>query len=113
DDDIDAARLDIGEELLQGRAVQRRARQPAIVISLREAGPAFVTLALDEGFASLALGMQRIERLFESLLGGFAGVDGTAPSPAAAWSRLTHVWLPPVQRLFSGRRSAARTNARR
>jgi hypothetical protein len=53
---IDLAGLDVGEKLLQGRAVQRRARQPAIVISLGETDPAFVPLALDEGFASLPLG---------------------------------------------------------
>src|SRR5882762_6207496 len=91
DDDIDPPLLDVGQKLLKGRAVDRRARQPAIVVSLWEAGPAFVALALDIGFASLALGMQRIELLFQSLLGGFSGVDGTAPSPPAARSRLAHV----------------------
>src|SRR6202011_5347594 len=116
DDDIDPPLLDVGQKLLKGRAVDCRARQPAIAVSLWEAGPALVPLTRDEGFTSLPLGMKRIEFLFEPLLGGFAGVDGTAPSmPAAAWIRLTHVWLPPdrpiAQRLFAGRRSAARTNA--
>jgi hypothetical protein len=39
-----------------------------------QAHPAFVTLAGDKGLAGLALSLQRIEFLFEPLLGGFAGV---------------------------------------
>jgi hypothetical protein len=35
-----------------------------------------MALALDEGLAGLTLRMQRIERLLQPLLGGFAGVDG-------------------------------------
>src|SRR6516225_2606748 len=47
-----------------------------------EVNPAFVPLARDEGLAGLALRLQRIELLFEPLLGGFAGVDRTAHGSA-------------------------------
>ena len=57
DDDIDAAALDVREKLLQGGAVHRRTGDTAIVIGLREAGPALMALARDVGLASLALGM--------------------------------------------------------
>jgi len=64
--------------LLQGGSIHRRTREPAIVIISRQAHPAFVPLAVDEGFAGFALRLQRIEFLIEPLLGGFAGVDRTA-----------------------------------
>jgi hypothetical protein len=112
DDDVDSARLDIGEKLLQGRAVHGRARQPAVVISLCQRDPAFVALALDVGFASLALGMQRVELLFEPLLGGFAGVNGAAP-PHLRPPRLGAGLLISGSRFAAGRRSAAQTSARR
>src|SRR6516162_8147224 len=78
DDRVDSPRGDIGKEPLQSGPSQRRAGEPAIVISRAQAHPAFVPLAVDEGFASFALRQQRIEFLLEPLLGGFAGVDGTA-----------------------------------
>src|SRR5215472_1413828 len=81
-DRVDPPRGDIGKQPLQRRPIQRRARAPAIVISRAQAHPAFVALAGDEGFASFALRPQRIEFLLETLLGGFAGVDGTA-NPSA------------------------------
>jgi hypothetical protein len=34
-------------------------------------------LALDVGFAGLALGIERVEVLFEAMFGGFPGIDGT------------------------------------
>ena len=61
---------------MQGRALQPRAGEAAVVISLRKANPALMALALDVGLASLALGVQRVELLFEALLGGFTGIDG-------------------------------------
>jgi hypothetical protein len=51
---------------------------------LREADPAFVALALDVGFASLSLGMQRIERLLQPFFGGFAGIDRAVNGPLTA-----------------------------
>jgi hypothetical protein len=54
--------------------------------------PALVPLAVDEGLAGLALRLQRIELLFEPLLGRLAGVDstsdGSVPSrPVGRWPR--------------------------
>ena len=48
---------------------------------LGQTHPAFVALAPDVGLASLALGMQRIEFLFEPLLGRFAGVAAQRTLP--------------------------------
>ena len=50
--------------------------------------PAFRPLAGDIGFAGLALGMQRVELLLQTLLGRFARVDGAAQ---LAQDRLGHV----------------------
>ncbi len=118
DQEIDFARLDVGEELLQGRSVHRAAGVAAIVVMLRQHGPALVPLALDEGLAGLALGMQRVELLLQPLLGGFAGVDrATECPPGADRCRPTHHGSP--QQRFDGRRvsshgrSAGRTNGRR
>ena len=84
DQQINLTRLDVGEELLQGRAVHRSAGIAAIVVMLRQHGPTLVPLAPDEGLAGLALGMQRVELLLEPLLAGFAGVDRAAERPPAA-----------------------------
>src|SRR6516165_2932911 len=92
DHDIDAPCRDVGEQPLQSRPTHRRAGEPAIIVPRAQAHPAFVALAADEGLAGLALRKQRIEFLFEPLLGGFAGVDGAAnpcvpPCAEAHWSR--------------------------
>src|SRR5208282_1176518 len=92
DNRIDPPRRDVGEQPLQSRPSHRRAGEPAVIITRAQAHPAFVALAGDEGLASLALRKQRIEFLFEPLLGGFAGVDGAAnpcvpPCAEAHWSR--------------------------
>jgi hypothetical protein len=62
----------------QSRPTHRRAGEPAVIIPCEPAHPAFVALAGDEGLAGLALCLQRIEFLVESLLRGFASVNGTA-----------------------------------
>src|SRR6516225_10011657 len=99
DHDIDPPCRDVGEQLLQSRPAHRRAGEPAVIIPRAQAHPAFVALADDEGLAGLALRLQRIEFLFEPLLGGFAGVDGAAnprvPLGAEAhWSRHRPVLAP-------------------
>jgi hypothetical protein len=66
---LDPAGADIGEKALQGRALHRAAREPAIIVGGRDQDPAFVALAADIGFARLALGVQRIELLLQPLLG--------------------------------------------
>jgi len=70
----------------------------AVVITFGQAHPAFVPLARNEGLASLALRLQRIEFLLEPLFGRFAGVDRTAdgsvPSRAVG-CRSCHWPAPP------------------
>ena len=58
DDDVDPAGGDIGQQPLQGRALERAARQAAIVIDVGQRGPAFAGLAQDVGGTRLALGIE-------------------------------------------------------
>src|SRR6516165_5532082 len=78
DDRVDPSCRDVGEQPLQSRPAHRRAGEPTVIIPGAQAHPAFVALASDKGLAGLALRLQRIEFLFEPLLGGFAGVDCAA-----------------------------------
>ena len=50
-DHVDPAGLDVGEQALQGRAVQRAAGEAAVVVAVGQRDPALVRLALDVGFA--------------------------------------------------------------
>src|SRR6202030_1224025 len=94
DHGIDASGGDVCEQPLQSRPIQRRGGETAVIISRALAHPAFVPLAVDEGLAGFALRLQRIELLFEPLLGRLAGVDRTADGsvPPGSGSRLFH-WL--------------------
>src|SRR6516162_3994621 len=79
------------------------AGEPIVVIPRAQAHPAFVALAGDEGLAGLALSLQRIEFLFEPLLGGFAGVDGAVnpcvpPCAEAHWTRHRPISAPATAR---------------
>ena len=76
--DIDRSCSDVREQLLQGRAVERGAREAAIIIAVGDKAPALVGLALDIGLAGLALGIQGVELEIEVMLGRLAGVDRTA-----------------------------------
>src|SRR5438270_4941537 len=78
DDGVDPTRRDVGEQSLQSGPIHCGAGEPAVVISRAQAHPAFVALAVDEGLASFALRLQRIEFLLEPLFGRFAGIDRTA-----------------------------------
>ena len=84
---VDQTRFDVGNQSLQGRAVQVTAGEAAVVVGLGKAGPAFVGLALDERLGGLPLGVERVELLLEARLGRFAGVDGAADR-WAAWVAL-------------------------
>ena len=53
-------------------------RDTAVVIVGWQQFPALVLLARDLGLACLALRIQRVEVLFQTILGTFAGVDGAA-----------------------------------
>src|SRR5260370_30838715 len=53
-------------------------REAAVVVLARQAGPALVGLAADVRLGRLALGVQRVERLFQALFGALARVDRAA-----------------------------------
>jgi len=67
--DIDLALADIRKKLLKGGAIYRPAGDPSIIIVGFDELPAFVGLALDVGLRRLALGIERVEVLFEPMLG--------------------------------------------
>jgi hypothetical protein len=75
---IDPALADIVEELLQGRPLHRAAGEAAVIVGGVHQTPALALLAPDERLARLALGVERVEVLLETLLGGFARVDGAS-----------------------------------
>jgi hypothetical protein len=91
-DDVDGAGLDIREQLPQGGPVHRPAGEAAIVIVLRQCGPALMLLAGDIGRAGLALGVERVELLLQTFFGRLAGVDRAADDHPG--SGLAHDPLP-------------------
>ncbi len=88
-DGVDLPGLDIGEQLPERGAVQGAARDAAIVIGLCEDRPPFMTLAKDEGLAGLALGIQRVEVLFQPFLRRLACI-GSATNDGLVMGGLTH-----------------------
>jgi hypothetical protein len=82
--------LDIGQQAFESRPFRRSAGITAIVIEGGKGGPALVPLTLYIGVTGLALSMQGVEILFQSLLGGFPGVDGAAKNLGPGWDRVTH-----------------------
>jgi hypothetical protein len=66
---VDLARLDIRQELLQRRALERGAGECAIIVAVRDQPPAFVRLTLDIGLTGLALGVERVESKLKIVLG--------------------------------------------
>src|SRR6202011_5876281 len=111
--DVDPTSLDLCEQLLQSAPFHRGAGEPAIVIPVRQAHPALVPLALDEGLTGFALRLKRIELLFEPLLGRLAGVDGAtdrSPSshPLGRWPthrRAPRLWIANGRSASSGQRT--------
>ena len=57
-DDVDQALLDVGEQPLQRRALQRAAGEAAVVVGVADQRPALGALAGDVGLAGLALGVR-------------------------------------------------------
>src|SRR5690348_6356199 len=118
DDGIDPPRRDVREQLVQSGPVHRRAGEPAVIIRRAQAHPALVPLAVDEGLARFALRLQRIELLFEPLLGRFAGVNRTTDASVLphCGSWLFH-WLASATRIYPpacrGQRTVAPTNVPR
>ena len=61
DDGIDVAGLDISQKPLKVWTFQSRSRYAAVIVMVCNQPPTFVCLALDISFASLSLGIERIE----------------------------------------------------
>ena len=75
---VDALRLDVGQQALQRRTLQRCAGDPAVIVAVRHQQPALGLLARDIGLAGLALGVERVELLLQAFLAGLARVDRAA-----------------------------------
>ncbi len=78
DHDVDLARFDIGQQALEGRALQRSAREATVIVLAGQQRPAFRCLAQYIGGAGLALGIERVEVLLKTFLARLPGVDGAA-----------------------------------
>ncbi len=56
--DVDLTGLNVGQETLKGRAIERAAGHAAVVVAVGNLNPTFPALACDISLASLALGVQ-------------------------------------------------------
>jgi hypothetical protein len=89
DHDVNQAMADVFEQPLQCRPLHGPAGHAAIIVGCLDESPAFALLALDECFAGLALGMQRIEVLLQTFFRRLPRVDrAAADSVASALHRL-------------------------
>ena len=75
---VNLARPDIGQELLQRRAVERGTGECTIVVAAGDQPPPFVRLALYICLTGLALGIERVEGQLEIVLDRLTRIDGTA-----------------------------------
>ena len=96
DDRVDPAGLDILDQPLQCRALQGAAAVPAIVVAVVERDPALVALAVDVSRAGLALGVEAVEALLQTLLGAFPAIDRAAD--LALYLGPAHAALPVLRR---------------
>jgi hypothetical protein len=86
------------EQPLHGRPFRGPARQTAIIVGGLDRSPALPLLASDERLARLALRVQRVEVVFETLFGGFPGIDAQRRTDGLARSiggRLPRLRLRP------------------
>jgi hypothetical protein len=79
---FDLSGTHIRDEALQGRAVGIAAREAAIAILGPDQRPAGVGLAPDVGPTGVILGIERVEVLFETLVGRHPGIDRATHRPA-------------------------------
>src|ERR1039458_7714512 len=80
---VHRACLDVGQEAFERGPVHVGAGEPAVVIGVRHERPPLVLLAGDVSFRRFPLGVQGVELLGETFVGGLARVDG-APDDAPA-----------------------------
>ena len=78
DDHVDLAGPHVLKEPLQGRPVGVAAREAAIVVFGPQQRPAGMRLTADIGLRGIVLGVERVEVLFEPLVGRDAGIDRAA-----------------------------------
>jgi hypothetical protein len=78
---IDRARPDIRQELLQSGPRERGAGECAVVVAAGDQPPALVRLTLYIGLTGLALGIERAEGKIEVMLARLAGIDRAAREP--------------------------------
>ena len=78
DHHIDPALLDIAQEPLQCRPLQRAARETPVIVVVSHQGPALGALGGGIGHAAVPLGVEGVELAVEPLVGALAGVDGAA-----------------------------------
>ena len=76
--DVDAARGDIGEQLLKPGTLHAATGIAPVIIAGGQGPPAYACLTLDIGLTGLILGIEAVEALIKPFFGAFAGIDGTA-----------------------------------
>src|SRR5271156_2797749 len=76
-DGIDSSGSNVLKQAFEGGPLHVSTGVTAVIVFRCNRLPAFVPLAENIGFASLALGMERIEGLLQTLLGRFAGLNRT------------------------------------
>src|SRR3984893_15277051 len=77
-DDVNLPGADIVQQLLKVRSVSEPTGIPPIVIAGTDQGPTGMGLAFDIGGGGIVLGVQRVELLVETMVGGDPGIDRTA-----------------------------------
>ena len=75
DHHVDLTRAHIRQEPLESWPFHRCARETSVVIHFADEGPSFALLAGDESLAGFALGVERVEVLFQPFLAALAGID--------------------------------------
>ena len=78
DDDVELIQPNGVEKPLQSRTLETAAGEAAIVVVIANQRPALARLALDIGFAGFPLSVERVEVLFEPVIGRDARVDRAA-----------------------------------
>ena len=73
--DVYLGRAYVSQKSLQARAVECPSRPATVIIGCWHGLPAFVSLAHNEGFASLALRLKRIKLLLQALFRGLARIN--------------------------------------